>query len=304
MNLRQIEAFRAVMIAGTETEAAKLLHTSQPAISYLIRQFEHTSDLKLFQLHRGRLVPTPEASALFQEVERSYAGMNRIKDVVVSLQNSGIGRISIGTVFSLAMSIIPDAMRAFLESSPDVRVSLQAVRSAVVRDGVARGLFDLGFAAEEIDASGVDIQPLASVRAVCVVKATHPLAKRPVIGAGDLKNVPLIMVDQTDLTRRRIEQVLADAGCNSTLAVETSHGAMVCTLALRGIGVGLVNSLIATDFSEKGLVIKAFEPAVSFGIYLLFPSHTPPSRLSRRFAAFVRAELLRRSDVHVHKAGR
>lgn len=62
MNLRQIEAFRAVMIAGTATEAAKLLHTSQPAISYLIRQFERTLDLTLFQLHRGRLPPTPEAS--------------------------------------------------------------------------------------------------------------------------------------------------------------------------------------------------------------------------------------------------
>jgi DNA-binding transcriptional LysR family regulator len=41
-----------------------LLHTSQPAISRLIRQLEHASKLKLFELRRGRLAPTPEAHAL------------------------------------------------------------------------------------------------------------------------------------------------------------------------------------------------------------------------------------------------
>jgi hypothetical protein len=33
-----------------------------------------------------------------------------------------------------------------------------------VRDGVASGLFDIGFAAEEIDKTGIETHPLAAAR--------------------------------------------------------------------------------------------------------------------------------------------
>jgi DNA-binding transcriptional LysR family regulator len=304
MNLRQIEAFRAVMIAGTATEAAKLLHTTQPAISYLIRQFERASKLKLFELHRGRLVPTPEAKVLFHEVERSYAGMDRIREAIVSLQTSGVGRLSIGTLHSLGMAVMPDAVRAFLDAAPGVNVSLQATRSGLVRDGVASGLFDLGFAAEEIDANGIDAQPFAAMRAVCVLSPAHPFAGRPLVRARDLAGQALITVNRTDLTRRRLDQAMAEAGCSVQPAVEASDGAMVCALAARGVGIGLVNPFIAADFADRGLLIKPFEPAIAYSILLLFPTHTPPSQLATRFAACVRAELVDHPGVRVHKSVR
>jgi DNA-binding transcriptional LysR family regulator len=304
MNLRQLEAFRAVMIAGTATEAAALLHTTQPAISYLIRQFERASKLKLFELHRGRLVPTQEAKVLFQEVERNYAGMDRIREAITSLQNSGVGRLSIGTLHSLGMAVMPDAIHAFLQAASGVSISLQATRSGLVRDGVASGLFDLGFAAEEIDANGVDAQPFAAIRAVCVMQPSHPLAGRAAIRASDLTEQAFITVNRTDLTRRRLDQAMAEAGHSVQPAVEASDGAMVCALAARGVGIGLVNPFIAADFSERGLIIKPFEPAIAYSIFLLFPAHTPPSQLAVRFAACVRAELLHRPGVKLHKSAR
>ncbi|MEO6018139.1 MAG: LysR family transcriptional regulator, partial [Polaromonas sp.] len=40
MNLRQIEVFRAVMLAGSVTGAAQLLHVSQPGISRMLAHVE------------------------------------------------------------------------------------------------------------------------------------------------------------------------------------------------------------------------------------------------------------------------
>ena len=69
MNLRQIEVFRAVMLAGSVNGAAQLLHVSQPAVSRLIAYTEQRLGFALFQRVRGRLHPTLEAQTLFHEVE-------------------------------------------------------------------------------------------------------------------------------------------------------------------------------------------------------------------------------------------
>jgi len=58
MNLRQLEAFRATMVAGTVTGAAARLRISQPAVSRLISQLERTTKLVLFIRSKQRVYPT------------------------------------------------------------------------------------------------------------------------------------------------------------------------------------------------------------------------------------------------------
>ncbi len=285
------------MLTTTATGAAELLHTSQPAISRLIRQLEHASKLRLFELRRGRLVPTPEARSLYREIERSYTGLDRVKEAIATLRDSGVGRIAIGTLPSLSLSVMPRAVRVFLRKHPGVTVSLQTARSGLVRDGVASGLYDIGFAAEEIDMSGIEAHPLAAARAVCVMAHGHKLSRQRVVRPADLKGMPLIMINRTDLTRRRLDQALQAAGVPSHPIIETTFGATVCALAIEGVGLGLVNAFIAADFQARGLVIKPFEPAVSFDIFLLHSLQNPPSQLAQDFAACVRAELQRRPGI-------
>lgn len=71
VNLRHIEIFHAVMTAGSLTEAAHLLHTSQPTVSREPARFEKVIGLKLFERVRGRLHPTVQGLRLFEEVQRS-----------------------------------------------------------------------------------------------------------------------------------------------------------------------------------------------------------------------------------------
>jgi DNA-binding transcriptional LysR family regulator len=60
-NLKGLNAFRAVMEAGTLTDAAMRLEVTQPAVSRLIANLEYETGLTLFRRQRQRLVPTAEA---------------------------------------------------------------------------------------------------------------------------------------------------------------------------------------------------------------------------------------------------
>ena len=49
VNLRHIEIFHAVMTTGNLTEAARMLHTSQPTVSRELARFEKVLGLQLFE---------------------------------------------------------------------------------------------------------------------------------------------------------------------------------------------------------------------------------------------------------------
>ena len=68
----------AVMTTGNLTEAAALLQTSQPTVSRELARFEKLIRLQLFDRVRGRLSPTVQGLRLFEEVQRSYYGLDRI----------------------------------------------------------------------------------------------------------------------------------------------------------------------------------------------------------------------------------
>ena len=78
MNLRQCEIFRAVMTTSSITEAADRLGITQPAVSKMLAQIERDLGFPLFLRERRRLVPTPEAQALFKEVERAFLGLEHL----------------------------------------------------------------------------------------------------------------------------------------------------------------------------------------------------------------------------------
>ncbi|MGF6872689.1 DNA-binding MarR family transcriptional regulator [Paraburkholderia sp. MM5477-R1] len=120
--LRQIEAFRAVMQAGSTTGAAEELHTSQSNVSRLITQLEADTRLVLFERSGGRLSPKPEAKALFREVERVFVGLTRLAYAADSIRNLGSGRLRIASIPGIGMSFLPRVVQRFRRSRPDVTV--------------------------------------------------------------------------------------------------------------------------------------------------------------------------------------
>jgi DNA-binding transcriptional LysR family regulator len=78
VNLRQIEAFRAIILHGTMTAAADQLRTSQPSISRLIAELEPATKLKLFERRAGRITPPEEGLAFYYEVEQSFTGLEHL----------------------------------------------------------------------------------------------------------------------------------------------------------------------------------------------------------------------------------
>jgi DNA-binding transcriptional LysR family regulator len=58
LDMRHVEVFRALHVAGTMSAAARVLNVSQPAISRMIAYLEGRLGFALFERKNGRLYPT------------------------------------------------------------------------------------------------------------------------------------------------------------------------------------------------------------------------------------------------------
>jgi DNA-binding transcriptional LysR family regulator len=128
VSLRQLEYFVAVVDTGSFTQAAADLHVSQPGLSSQIMSLERQLGGPLLErLTRGvRLTPAgrialPHARASLAHAERARTG---------ALRAAGLdaGELHVGTLYSLSVGVLPDALRAWRASYPDVAVRLVEFR--------------------------------------------------------------------------------------------------------------------------------------------------------------------------------
>lgn len=270
LTFRQLEAFHGVMISGSASRAAELLQVSQPAISRALGELEQEVGFALFDRVRGRLVPTPEGQLFFADVGANFAGLDRLRAAAARIRDFGSGSIRLASLAALGSTLVPRAIRRFRDAHPGIAITLHVASSAIVRDLVAGGQFELGLAADEVDLFGIDHRVFGSFRAVCVLPPGHDLASRKVIRPADLHGQPFVALAPEDRARARTNLVLEDAGVRPDVVVETPNSATVCALALEGVGVGLANPMATDGFAERGLLLRPFEPAVYFKTYLLF----------------------------------
>src|ERR1700739_696845 len=124
LNLRQIEAFKAVIENGTVSRAAELLNISQPAMSKLIAHLEVDTGLKLFDRVKGRLVPSEHGLRLHEEIGGVFACVRQVENAVEAIRREEQGRLAIGVMPALAYSFIQRATTRFLEDRQNMFCSV------------------------------------------------------------------------------------------------------------------------------------------------------------------------------------
>jgi DNA-binding transcriptional LysR family regulator len=294
MRFTEIETFRALMRSGSTRNAAALLHVTQPAISQSLKRLEVQAGLALFRRAGGRLVPTPEARALLSEVERVFIGMDAIEHRLRSLRDFGVNQLELSCYPAFGLGFMPRALarlKAHAPEHPFPQVSLQVLSSKDVRDRVAVGQSDFGLMADELSLDGIDHSTFAEFPGVVVMPQGHALARFKVVKPAQLAELPFLALNPEDASRRRLDAALAEHGISLRVAVQTPYAASVCEMALRGLGVGLVNPITALDYAERGLVVRKLSVDVSFACLLALPAGKVLSGTATQFLALMRLQL-------------
>jgi DNA-binding transcriptional LysR family regulator len=284
MNMRQLQAFRAVMLIGTVTGAGELLRLTQPTISKLVADLEHEVGLKLFERASGRLIPRAEAHTLLHQVDKVFTAMEDVERNARQLGRGQAGHLRLVAIPALALDFLPGVMASFLELRPDVTIELNVRPANRVVDWIATNRATLGFASDVAANAGVTMEPFRALSGVVALPSAHPLSRRAEIEPRDLAGERFISLGRDATFRHHVDRIFEEAGVARRIAVETGISATACALVRQGAGVAIIDPMTAVCQAEApGIVLRPFRPEVPFTVHAVFARHAALPVLSSEF---------------------
>ncbi|OWT54226.1 LysR family transcriptional regulator [Candidimonas nitroreducens] len=283
MNLRQIEVFRNVMQTGSIKDAASLMHVSSPAVSKLLGAAERAAGLALFERVKGRLVPTPSALRLYEEVDQLWQRVERFKDLTQELAAPTSGSLHVAISPSLGATVVPKAATALTKMVPDASIKIDLLIPHLLVRSLVDGVSDIGLSLSPQSHPNLAILKRYPCELVCVMPAGHPLAARRRVRPVDLLEHNVISFPQAityGISNQDLYGKYADLIHTN---VEVRSGQTACWFCLAGAGVAIVDTTAVAAGAFSDLVVRPYTSRAKLAVYLTQHRNRPLSKLAEMF---------------------
>jgi DNA-binding transcriptional LysR family regulator len=290
LTLRQIEVIRAIMVTGTVGGAARLLNVSSPGISRVMKHAEASVGIKLFSRRGGRYSPTPEANAIFSQIDGVYGKVEDLQFVISRIKRGAATELRIGSVPSIGQVMVPRAIADLRKALPNLMIEVDILKIEDAADYLLLGKGELVTLSDNLDHPMLASEPLARGRLKCVVPDAHPLARRGRVSAEEIVKHPLIGVDPGDPYGRIMANLFASRALPYEVTIRARFGSTVCALVSHGLGIAVVDEFtLAAD--QWPLRVLDIAESTAFQTYVVHRKDTPLSSYGARFVAAVRNQM-------------
>jgi DNA-binding transcriptional LysR family regulator len=279
---RQFQAFHAIMERGTVTAAAEHLGVSQPAISNLLSQLERRTKFKLFERRRGRLVPTPEAAVLFEEIDTIVRGLDHVNQAVADLQNRTAGQLQVATNHAMAFGFIPAEIAVFCEKRPNLTLAVQSQYSGKIQEWVAAGLYEIGICERPILHEGLEERRF-TFETLCAIPEGAGLAEDAPVTPSALDDYPFIIMGADHMVTRRTREAFHSNGAHFRVRGHTDLFRNALNLVKQGLGAAMIDPFTLASDDGQGYVLRRLEPTVHLDIVIVTRRDRPISVVGQEF---------------------
>ncbi len=264
MDISSYKAFLAVADLGTFSKAAESLYVTQPAISKRIALLEDQLGSKLFDRIGKRVILNQAGKALLPIARRILQDMKESQRVINNLNGQVSGDLSLVTSHHIGLRRLPDTLKRFAESYPQVRLDLAFMDSEDACHEIEKGNFELGVVTLPLSKSKrLLLTPLWNDPLTIAVSADHPLVKlanKEQINITELAKHSAILPAIGTYTRSIIEKPVIQKQKSLDVILETNYLETIRMMVTIGLGwSALPKAMLDEDLKEikvKGLHIE------------------------------------------------
>ena len=198
MELRTLRYFLAVAREENMTEAANVLHVTQPTLSRQIADLERELGVTLFDRTNRACVLTGDGMRLRQRAEEIISLVERAEAELSDDAGELSGVIRIGAGETQAMRFVLQAFAQIHRENPGVTVELYTGNADAVEERLERGLLDFALLIEPVNLEKYEWLRMPGVDRVGVaVSAESEWARLEEAAPADIARMPLLLSSRT-----------------------------------------------------------------------------------------------------------
>ncbi len=291
MELRTLKYFLAVAREENMTEAANVLHVTQPTLSRQIADLERELGVTLFDRTNRSCMLTGEGMRLRQRAEEIISLVEQTEAELTDGEGALTGTIRIGAGETQAMRLVLQTFAGLHRDYPGVTVELYTGNADAVEERLERGLLDFGLLIEPVNnLDKYEWLRMPDADQVGVAVASDSLwGSLDSVTAKDVSKMPLLLSSRT--ANRAINLTAWSGGClvpenlnivgrfdllgNAAHLVRTGE---VCAMG--------IDHLLQLDGSDLRFV--PLDPPLAIGSYLVWKKYRLRSRACEEFISRLR----------------
>ena len=286
----QLRLLHEIAETGQLGLAAEAMGMTQPAASRMLAETERQIGGALFSRQPKGMEPTEIGTTVLRRARVILREMGSMSQELRQLREGSGGSVRIGAVTGPAVRFLVTAVREVKEQAPRAEITIDVLPSRELLTQLAAGEMDFVMARilPDFDARDFNILPLQDEKVALMTRATHPLARAPVVTLAQLQNYEWIMQQRGAPIREATFEAFAALGLGEPENVVNSPSTLLTLAylaqsdAVAPLSDEVAELLIKPPLSAGFVALPIANPIRVSRYYLLDLKRRPLSPLARR----------------------
>jgi len=196
----------AELLSFSKTAEKHLM--SQSAVSQQLAQLELLHKCQLIDRKKRPIELTKEGHLFYQTCKEILDKYEQLKNELSALQKSTASRINVAAIFSIGMHTLPDYVKRFMVSYPNVNVHIEYFSAQRIYELVLAGDIDIGLVAVPKRDKRLEVYDFEAEPLVLVCSPKHLLSNESQVDIHRLQFERFIAFEKGVPTRAWIDGIL------------------------------------------------------------------------------------------------
>lgn len=208
MHIEALKIFCDLADLGSFSKTAEKHLLSQSAVSQQLAQLELALKCQLIERKKRPIELTTAGQLFYQACKDILDRYEQLKSELNALKSSAGSRINIAAIFSIGMHTLPDYVKKFMVSYPDVNVHIEYFSADKIYEMVLAGEIDIGLVAVPKRDKRLEVYDFEEEPLVLACSPKHPLANQSQVDIHQLQFERFVAFEKNVPTRVWIDGIL------------------------------------------------------------------------------------------------
>jgi len=272
MDIKQMHYFISIVETDFNmSQASKILHVSQPALSQTIAVLEKNENLTLFERAHGRLQTlTPAGEVLYQYAKEIVEKYDAMIEELQQESSQLRGHLKIGIPPVVISVVFPEILPKLISTNPEIRFEIKEAGAVELKKDLL--LQELPIVVL-LRPTGLDI---GSVEEVVIRKDTlsafmsksNPLAEKDKLEWKDLHNQPMAIFDSTYMIHHQLMNKFSSLQVKPQLYLQSASWDLLLNATRNSGLITVLPTPVDYYYFSPDVVRKEFENPIYWEVVL------------------------------------